>query len=83
LRHEWKKRAKAHHIACAISGDVAEALPDGELRLRPLGDEQIKGISVEIPIFEYRVEGGRGTGEVDRTPTPSPRLAVSAGSKPS
>jgi adenylate cyclase len=78
-----EEAAKAHNIACAISGDLAEALADGEPRLRPLGDEQIKGISVEIPIFEYRVEGGRGTGEVDRTPTPSPRLAVSAGSEPS
>jgi len=39
-----------------ISGDVAQALADGEPQLRPLGDEQVKGISVEIPIFEYRVD---------------------------
>jgi adenylate cyclase len=53
-----EEAAKAHNIACAISGDVAEALADGEPRLRPLGDEQVKGISVEIPIFEYRVDDG-------------------------
>ena len=78
-----EEAAKAHNIACAISGDVAEALSDGEPRLRPLGGEQIKGISVEIPIFEYRVDDGRVLEEVDRTHTPSPRLAVSAGSEPS
>jgi class 3 adenylate cyclase len=54
-----EEAAKAHNIACAISGDVAEALADGESRLLPLGDEHVKGISVEIPIFEYRVDAGR------------------------
>jgi class 3 adenylate cyclase len=53
-----EEAAKAHNIACAISGDVVQALSDGEQQLLPLGDEQIKGISVEIPIFEYRVDGG-------------------------
>src|ERR1700746_2812524 len=37
--------AKAHNIVCAISGDLAQALSDGENRLLPLGDEQLKGIS--------------------------------------
>jgi adenylate cyclase len=54
-----EEAAKAHNIACAISGDVAEALADGESRLLPLGDEHVKGISVEIPVFEYRVDDGR------------------------
>ena len=57
-----EEAAKAHHVACAISGDVAQALPDGEPHLLPIGDEQVKGISVEIPIFEYRVDGEIGTG---------------------
>jgi hypothetical protein len=39
-----------------ISGDVAQALSDGEQQLLPLGHEQVKGISTEIPIFEYRVD---------------------------
>jgi hypothetical protein len=51
-----EEAAKVHNVACAVSGDVAQALADGEPQLRPLGDEQVKGISVEIPIFEYRVD---------------------------
>src|SRR6201993_2333951 len=70
-----EEAAKAHDIACAISGDVAAALSDGEPRLRPLGDEQIKGISVEIPIFEYRVEGGRLLERPARTGSP-PRVEI-------
>jgi adenylate cyclase len=54
-----EEAAKAHNVACAISGDVAQALSDGEPRLVPLGNEQVKGISVEIPIFQYRVDEGR------------------------
>ena len=67
--------AKAHNIVCAISGDVAEALSDGENRLLPLGDEQLKGISYEIPIFEYRVDDGRA---LQRPPTieSSPRVEI-------
>jgi hypothetical protein len=45
---------KAHG---AISGDVAEALSQSAARLHPVGYEKIKGISTEIPIFEYRVDG--------------------------
>lgn len=51
-----EEAAKAHGIACAISGDVAQALSDTGGRLLPLGEEQLKGISSEIPIFEYRVD---------------------------
>jgi len=51
-----EEAAKVHNIACAISGDVAQALADGETRLLPLGDEQLKGIPYEVPIFEYRVD---------------------------
>jgi adenylate cyclase len=46
--------AKAHGVVCAISGDVAQALPQSAARLRPIGYEKIKGISTEIPIFAYR-----------------------------
>src|SRR5271167_3759282 len=60
-----EEAAKAHGVGCAISGDVAQAL-SGEPRLVPLGDEQVKGISVEIPIFEYRVDAGRVLGRPAR-----------------
>ncbi len=78
-----EEAAKAHDVACVISGDVAQAFSDGERQLLPLGHEQVKGISVEIPIFEYRVKGERGTEAVDQTHVTSARLAVSAGSEPS
>ena len=70
-----EEAAKAHNIACAISGDVAEALADGEMRLQPLGDEQVKGISVEIPIFEYRVDDGRALERPTRAGSP-PRVEI-------
>src|SRR4029077_15225299 len=38
-----EEAAKAHSVACAISGDVAQALSEGEPRLLPLGNEQVKG----------------------------------------
>jgi len=56
-----EEAAKAHHIACAMSGDIAENLVDDEGRLIPIGHERIRGSSAEIPIYEYRVaEGGAG-----------------------
>ncbi len=60
-----EEAAKAHHVACAISGDVVQALSDGEPQLLPIGDEQVKGMSVEIPIFEYRVNDETGTDTAD------------------
>lgn len=47
--------AKAHAILCAVSGDVAEALPAAAARLRPIGRETVRGTSIDIPIYEYRV----------------------------
>jgi class 3 adenylate cyclase len=70
-----EEAAKAHNIACAISGDVAEALSDGEQRLLPLGDEHLKGISTEIPIFEYRVDDGRVLERPPRAGSP-PRVEI-------
>jgi adenylate cyclase len=70
-----EEAAKAHNVACAISGDVAQALSDGEHRLVPLGDEQVKGISVEIPIFEYRVDDGRTLDRPARAGSP-PRVEI-------
>ncbi|MGC2201498.1 MAG: adenylate/guanylate cyclase domain-containing protein [Stellaceae bacterium] len=52
-----EEAAKAHNVACAISGDVAAALSDDEGRLRPIATEKVRGSAVEIPIFEYRIEG--------------------------
>jgi adenylate cyclase len=69
-----EEAAKAHGVGCAISGDVAQAL-SGEPQLVPLGDEQVKGISVEIPIFEYRVDAGRVVGRPARAGRP-PRVEI-------
>jgi adenylate cyclase len=52
-----EEAAKAHRVACAISGDVASALNAEDNRLRPIGHEKIRGIDAEIPIFEYRLIG--------------------------
>jgi adenylate cyclase len=52
-----EEAAKAHNVACAISGDVAEVLVNGCNRLLAIGHEKIRGIPVEVPIFEYRVDG--------------------------
>ena len=49
--------AKAHNVACAISGDVVEALHDDDNRLSLIGHEKVRGIAAEIPIFEYLVSG--------------------------
>jgi class 3 adenylate cyclase len=70
-----EEAAKTHNVACAISGDVAQALADGEHRLLPIGDEQVKGISVEIPIFEYRVDDGRVSERPARAERP-PRVEI-------
>ncbi|HEV2300759.1 MAG TPA: adenylate/guanylate cyclase domain-containing protein [Stellaceae bacterium] len=50
--------AKAHEVACVISGGVAEALPGDAARLVPIGREIVRGTSIGIPIYEYRVGGG-------------------------
>jgi adenylate cyclase len=70
-----EEAAKAHGVACAISGDVAQALSEGEPQLLPLGNEQVKGISVEIPIFEYRVDEGRTSNRQARAAN-SPRVEL-------
>jgi adenylate cyclase len=70
-----EEAAKAHSIACAVSGDVAQALSDGENRLVPLGDEQLKGIPYEVPIFEYRVDDGRGLRRLPKIKSP-PRVEI-------
>ena len=67
--------AKAHNIACAISGDLAQAFSDGENRLLPLGDEQLKGISYDVPTFEYRVDDGRALQRPPKIES-SPRVEI-------
>ena len=49
-----EEAAKAHNVSCVISGDVAKALDDHADRLSLIGHERIRGISSEIPIYEYR-----------------------------
>jgi len=56
IASRMEEAAKAHGVACAISGDVVQALSDPAHRLQPIGSEMVKGISTEIPIFEYREE---------------------------
>ncbi len=49
-----EEAAKAHGVACAISGSLARELADCAMQLHPIGYERIAGIASEIPIFEYR-----------------------------
>jgi class 3 adenylate cyclase len=51
-----EEAAKAHNVLCAISGDVAGALRDDGRRLVAIGYEKVRGISAEIPIFDYHIE---------------------------
>jgi len=68
--------AKAHGVACVISGDVVQALAEDE-RLFLIGHEKIRGISSEIPIFEYQVEGDAAAISLDK---PRRLARVGAGS---
>lgn len=61
-----EEAAKAHGVVCAISGDVAQALSQSAVRLHPIGYERIKGIPIEIPIFEYRDRGEAAPESVER-----------------
>ena len=70
-----EEAAKAHEVACVVSGDVAQALAEGEQQLLPLGHEQVKGISVEIPIFEYRITDRRTLEQPARADSP-PRVEI-------
>jgi class 3 adenylate cyclase len=56
IASRMEEAAKAHGVACAISGDVAQALSGAADRLHPIGSDKIKGIATEIAIFEYREE---------------------------
>jgi adenylate cyclase len=46
--------AKAHGVSCVVSGNIAKALDNREGRIRPLGEEQIRGLSDPVEISEYR-----------------------------
>jgi hypothetical protein len=50
-----EEAAKAHNVACVISGDVAEAIDDDANRLSLIGHEKIRGLLTEAPIYEYRL----------------------------
>ena len=66
-----EEAAKAHGVACVISGDVAEALEISSGRVRPLGEETIRGLVDPIVIYEYRPEDGSGDeGVGQRAPIP-------------
>ncbi len=58
IASRMEEAAKVHGVACAISGDVAQALSGAAGRLHLIGAERVKGISAEIPIFEYRADAG-------------------------
>jgi adenylate cyclase len=53
-----EEAAKAHNVSCVISGDVADALVGDAKRLSLIGHEKIRGISTEMPIYEYRIAAG-------------------------
>jgi adenylate cyclase len=78
IASRMEEAAKTHGIGCAISGDVAQALSHSTERLHQVGFEKIKGISAEIPIFEYReqpesaeapIRSGWGLGGRARAPS--------------
>jgi adenylate cyclase len=58
IASRMEEAAKAHGVACVISGDVAQALSGAAGRLYLIGAERVKGISTEIPVFEYRPPEG-------------------------
>jgi class 3 adenylate cyclase len=47
-----EEAARAHDVRCVISEIVAQALADRS-RVRPIGTEQVKGISAPVAICEY------------------------------
>ena len=51
--------AKAHGVACVISGDVASALDNRDGRIAPLSNELVRGLSEPMLICEYRPNLGR------------------------
>jgi adenylate cyclase len=51
-----EEAAKAHGVACVVSGDVAKALDTAGGRMRALGKEEIRGLSQPIDICDYRPE---------------------------
>jgi adenylate cyclase len=63
LAARMEDAARAHEVACVISGYVVDALDDFEKRILPIGNETVKGISAPIPIYEYRPES-------EKQPTP-------------
>lgn len=48
-----EQAAKAHNVACVISGDVAETIDDDANRLSLIGHEKIRGQLTEVPIYEF------------------------------
>jgi class 3 adenylate cyclase len=48
-----EEAAKTHHVRCILSEVIADAIGDCE-RIRPIGEESVKGISAPIRICEYR-----------------------------
>jgi adenylate cyclase len=81
-----EEAAKAHGVACVISGDVAKALPGSSTRLVPIGHEKVRGIVIEVPIFEYRAayDAAPPADMFTRRRPPeaaSPRLADAPGSQ--
>ena len=81
IASRMEEAAKTHGVVCAISGDVTGALPQSSSRLHPIGYEKIKGISAEIPIFEYRKDGGAVSASVEkgwRAGSPGTRRAAAA-----
>ena len=48
-----EEAAKTHNACCIVSNVLADAMGDCD-RLRPIGDEAVKGISAPVGICEYR-----------------------------
>jgi adenylate cyclase len=48
-----EEAAKAHNVCCIVSNVVADEIGGGD-RLRPIGEETVKGISAPVRVCEYR-----------------------------
>ncbi len=78
IASRMEEAAKAHGVACAISGDVAQALSGAAGDLHPIGSDKLKGIATEIPVFEYRDTGTVKTSLRSRWPSRNRRNAQPA-----
>ena len=79
IASRMEEAAKAHGVACAISGDVAQVLAGAAGHLRPIGSEKVKGITERNPDLRVsRLRYGQDFGSEPLAFTISPQRAASS-----